>query len=177
MKRNSSSSQEPDVRKLQDSRMLDFSPLSVESQITWYRAVGGHFRLRWPPPSGAFTHQYSRTARTVNMALSMKVTLALLLVVVVGASLAQRQQISDDTLEMALKDKRYFERQLKCALGEGACDPVGRRLKTFAPLVLRGACPQCSDQETKQIQRVLSHIQRNYPKEWSKIIQQYATGS
>ncbi|KAG8269381.1 hypothetical protein J6590_004676 [Homalodisca vitripennis] len=60
----------------------------------------------------------------------MQVTLALLLVVVVGASLAQRQQISDDTLEMALKDKRYFERQLKCALGEGACDPVGRRLKS-----------------------------------------------
>ncbi|KAG8269382.1 hypothetical protein J6590_004677 [Homalodisca vitripennis] len=50
-------------------------------------------------------------------------------------------------------------------------------IAAFAPLVLRGACPQCSDQETKQIQRVLSHIQRNYPKEWSKIIQQYATGS
>ncbi|XP_063225048.1 ejaculatory bulb-specific protein 3-like [Bacillus rossius redtenbacheri] len=87
---------------------------------------------------------------------------------------ARRPKVSDAQLDAALSDRRYLTRQLKCALGEAPCDPVGRRLKTLAPLVLRGACPQCSPDETRQIQRTLSHIQRHYPKEWSKIVQQYA---
>lgn len=44
----------------------------------------------------------------------------------------------------------------------------------LAPLVLRGACPQCTPQETKQIQRTLSYVQRNYPQQWAKIVRQYA---
>lgn len=48
----------------------------------------------------------------------------------VVVSAADKPDISDDALDMALQDKRYFTRQLKCALGEGACDPVGRRLKS-----------------------------------------------
>ncbi|PNF33872.1 hypothetical protein B7P43_G06733 [Cryptotermes secundus] len=86
----------------------------------------------------------------------------------------RRPKISDEALERALNDKRYLQRQLKCALGEASCDPVGRRLKTLAPLVLRGSCPQCTPDEMRQIQRTLSHIQRNYPKEWNKIVKQYA---
>ncbi|XP_076676413.1 chemosensory protein 2 [Andrena cerasifolii] len=85
-----------------------------------------------------------------------------------------RSRVSDDQLNMALSDQRYLRRQLKCALGEAPCDPVGRRLKSLAPLVLRGSCPQCSPEETRQIKKVLSHIQRTYPKEWSRIVQQYA---
>ncbi|XP_054000101.1 allergen Tha p 1-like [Hylaeus anthracinus] len=85
-----------------------------------------------------------------------------------------RSRVSDDQLNLALSDQRYLRRQLKCALGEAPCDPVGRRLKSLAPLVLRGACPQCSPEETRQIKKVLSHIQRTYPKEWSRIVQQYA---
>ncbi|XP_076620595.1 chemosensory protein 2 [Colletes latitarsis] len=85
-----------------------------------------------------------------------------------------RSRVTDDQLNLALSDPRYLRRQLKCALGEAPCDPVGRRLKSLAPLVLRGFCPQCSPEETRQIKKVLSHIQRTYPKEWSKIVQQYA---
>ncbi|XP_054286202.1 ejaculatory bulb-specific protein 3-like [Macrosteles quadrilineatus] len=107
------------------------------------------------------------------MAATVKVIL--LLVACVAVVLAAKMEVSDEAIDMALKDKRYFDRQLKCALGEGVCDPVGRRLKTFAPLVLRGACPQCSPKETEQIKRVLSHIQRHYPKEWAKIIKQYSS--
>lgn len=44
----------------------------------------------------------------------------------------------------------------------------------LAPLVLRGSCPQCSNEETRQIKKVLSHIQRSFPKEWNRIVQQYA---
>ncbi|KDR23456.1 ejaculatory bulb-specific protein 3-like [Zootermopsis nevadensis] len=91
-----------------------------------------------------------------------------------GSQDEQRPKISDEALERALNDKRYLQRQLKCALGEASCDPVGRRLKTLAPLVLRGSCPQCTPDEMRQIQRTLSHIQRNYPKEWNKIVKQYA---
>ncbi|KOX69754.1 hypothetical protein WN51_05039 [Melipona quadrifasciata] len=87
---------------------------------------------------------------------------------------AGRSRVSDEQLNTALSDQRYLRRQLKCALGEAPCDPVGRRLKSLAPLVLRGSCPQCSPEETRQIKKVLSHIQRTYPKEWSKIVQQYA---
>ena len=41
-----------------------------------------------------------------------------------------RSRVSDDQLNLALSDERYLKRQLKCALGEAACDPVGRRLKS-----------------------------------------------
>ncbi|XP_018916603.1 putative odorant-binding protein A10 [Bemisia tabaci] len=101
--------------------------------------------------------------------------LSVLLAEAMPAPQTTRATISDEALESALNDKRYLMRQLKCALGEGVCDPVGRRLKTFAPLVLRGACPQCSPTETRQIQKVLSHIQRHHPKEWSKIVKQFTS--
>ncbi|XP_076260226.1 ejaculatory bulb-specific protein 3-like isoform X2 [Rhynchophorus ferrugineus] len=87
-----------------------------------------------------------------------------------------RAPISDDALEKTLSDKRYLQRQLKCALGEAPCDPVGRRIKSIAPLVLRGSCPQCTDKEQKQIKKVLAYVQVNYPKEWNKMLQQYASG-
>lgn len=41
-----------------------------------------------------------------------------------------RSRVSDEQLNMALSDKRYLTRQIKCALGEVPCDPVGRRLKS-----------------------------------------------
>ncbi|GLV31204.1 uncharacterized protein CBL_12279 [Carabus blaptoides fortunei] len=87
---------------------------------------------------------------------------------------ASRTPVSEDTLNTALNDRRYLMRQIKCALGEAPCDPVGRRLKSLAPLVLRGSCPKCTPDEMRQIQRVLSHIQKNFPKEWNKIVQQFA---
>lgn len=37
--------------------------------------------------------------------------------------------LSDQTLQAAIKDKRYLLRQIKCTLGEAPCDPVGRKLK------------------------------------------------
>lgn len=104
----------------------------------------------------------------------MQVIYALTLCCLVAVVVAQRQQISDSALETALGDKRFIQRQLQCALGEGPCDVIGKRLKTLAPLVLRGACPQCSPQETKQIQYTLSYVQRNYPQQWAKIVRQYA---
>ncbi|KAJ3646630.1 hypothetical protein Zmor_024209 [Zophobas morio] len=99
-----------------------------------------------------------------------------LIVAVVNAALdpTTRTPISDDQIQATLNDKRYLLRQLKCALGEAPCDPVGRRLKSLAPLVLRGSCPQCSPQEMSQIKKVLAFVQKNYPKEWNKILQQYA---
>ncbi|KAL1506618.1 hypothetical protein ABEB36_005945 [Hypothenemus hampei] len=87
-----------------------------------------------------------------------------------------RPSISDEALEKTLTDKRYLQRQLKCAVGEAPCDPVGRRLKSLAPLVLRGSCPQCTEQEKKQIKKVMAYVQVNFPKEWNKMLQTYASG-
>ncbi|KAG5874692.1 hypothetical protein JTB14_024082 [Gonioctena quinquepunctata] len=89
-------------------------------------------------------------------------------------STTERLGISEEALEKALKDKRYLQRQLKCAIGEAPCDSVGRRLKSLAPLVLQGSCSQCSPQEQKQIRKVLGYMQVNFPKEWNKILKQYS---
>lgn len=48
-----------------------------------------------------------------------------------GQQQSGRSRVSDEQLNMALSDKRYLNRQLKCALGEAPCDPVGRRLKSM----------------------------------------------
>nr|QPZ89241.1 chemosensory protein 9 [Dendroctonus adjunctus] len=92
----------------------------------------------------------------------------------VRSDATERPPISDEALEKTLSDKRYLQRQLKCAVGEAPCDPVGRRLKSLAPLVLRGSCPQCTEQEKKQIKKVLAYVQVNFPKEWNKMLQTYA---
>nr|WMS58737.1 chemosensory protein gene 6 [Neotoxoptera formosana] len=84
--------------------------------------------------------------------------------------------VSEDVLEKALGDRRFVQRQLKCATGEGPCDPIGRKIKAHAPLVMRGMCVKCSQTEIKQIQRVMSHIQKNYPKEYTKMLKQYQSG-
>ncbi|XP_065337792.1 putative odorant-binding protein A10 isoform X1 [Cloeon dipterum] len=83
--------------------------------------------------------------------------------------------LSDQTLENALKDSRYMKRQIKCVLGEVPCDPVGRKLKALAPLVIKNICFQCTPVEKRQIQKVVSHIQRNHPAEWSKIVRQFGS--
>nr|ANA10244.1 chemosensory protein 2 [Adelphocoris suturalis] len=129
----------------------------------------GHF----PPVFSLSPVLLVASLHTMNTSTLLKI--AFLLGCVAACLAAEtRSSVSDEALEAALKDKRYLTRQLKCALGEGACDPVGRRLKTYAPLVLRGACPKCTPSEVRQIQQVLSHIQRHYPKEWAKILKQYA---
>ncbi|XP_068622752.1 uncharacterized protein [Battus philenor] len=102
------------------------------------------------------------------------VTLLAIVATCIAQTQTERPQVSDTALEDALNDKRFIQRQLKCALGEAPCDPIGKRLKTLAPLVLRGACPQCTPQETKQIQRTLSYVQRNFPQQWAKIVRQYS---
>jgi len=37
--------------------------------------------------------------------------------------------VSEDVLDKALNDRRFVLRQLKCATGEGPCDPIGRKIK------------------------------------------------
>ncbi|KAF5282109.1 hypothetical protein FQR65_LT14427 [Abscondita terminalis] len=102
------------------------------------------------------------------------VTFALVLKTTLQDSPA-RPEISDESLNKALNDTRYLTRQIKCTLGEVPCDSVGKRLKSLAPLVLQGSCPQCSPQELRQIQKVLAHVQKNFPKEWNKIIRQFGS--
>ncbi|CAH1100352.1 unnamed protein product [Psylliodes chrysocephalus] len=105
------------------------------------------------------------------------VVFAVLVAIIFAAeekSSTERSSVSDDAIDATLKDKRYLMRQLKCALGEGPCDPVGRRLKSLAPLVLQGSCSQCTPQEQRQIRKVLGYMQVNFPKEWNRILKEYS---
>lgn len=48
-----------------------------------------------------------------------------------------KPRISEEELDMALKDNRYIKKQLTCALHNIKCDSVGRRLKSkFAQEIL-----------------------------------------
>jgi len=51
---------------------------------------------------------------------------------------ASLPNVSEDVLDKALSDRRFVQRQLKCATGEGPCDPIGRKIK--------GRCKQQSPQ-------------------------------
>ena len=43
----------------------------------------------------------------------------------------------------------------------------------MAPDILRGLCPPpCDNCKKKQIQKVMSTIAKNYPREWNQMVQQ-----
>ncbi|KAJ4431765.1 hypothetical protein ANN_20370 [Periplaneta americana] len=88
--------------------------------------------------------------QTGALRCALVVSCILILVALAGAQDEKRPKISDEALERALNDKRYLQRQLKCALGEASCDPVGRRLKinvekrdtaTLLPLIIKWIKP------------------------------------
>lgn len=120
----------------------------------------------------AITHVAAQTPMAVSTSSTSSTTSSKSTAAATGPG--NKSQVSDEALEKALSDKRYLMRQLKCALGEVPCDPVGKRLKSLAPFVLRGACPQCSPAEMTQIKKTLAHLQRNFPAEWNKLVQTYA---
>lgn len=62
--------------------------------------------------------------------------LVLCFVAAVYAAETPRPEVSDTVLEDALNDKRFIQRQLKCALGEAPCDPIGKRLKSMFSNIL-----------------------------------------
>lgn len=43
----------------------------------------------------------------------------------------------------------------------------------MAPEILRGQCPGCSRTVHNQIRRVISHVQRNFPVEWSEVTRRF----
>uniref|UniRef100_A0A182KDF7 Uncharacterized protein n=1 Tax=Anopheles christyi TaxID=43041 RepID=A0A182KDF7_9DIPT len=66
----------------------------------------------------------------IGLGLVWLVAVSLTSCTCVAESTTSRTQVSDEALDKALSDKRYLMRQLKCALGEVPCDPVGKRLKS-----------------------------------------------
>lgn len=71
---------------------------------------------------------------SVNFPFQMCIAVSFLVILVHLTSSASvgntRPPVSDEVIDKALQDKRYLMRQLKCAIGEAPCDPVGRRLKS-----------------------------------------------
>jgi len=43
----------------------------------------------------------------------------------------------------------------------------------LVPEVLRGQCPGCDRNVKTQVRRVMSHVQRNFPQQWSEVMNRF----
>ncbi|XP_051162122.1 ejaculatory bulb-specific protein 3-like [Leptopilina boulardi] len=108
------------------------------------------------------------------MTLLIKISLICLMIYTVMVEGQQNKiKITEENVNIALNDTRYMRRQINCALGTIKCDPIGGRLKSLAPLVIRNNCPQCSPEEMYFIKKVLAHIQNKFPEEWTLLRAKY----
>lgn len=81
---------------------------------------------------------------------------------------------SSIAVDAALRNPRFMRRQINCLLNESSCDSIGRSLKQMTPSLIRGQCPGCSQQQFQQAMRVMNHVSRQYPAEYSRIYSTYA---
>jgi len=86
---------------------------------------------------------------------------------------AKRSVLQNFAMERALKDKGFVRSLINCVLDKGPCDGHGRQLRLMAPEIVRGRCPGCSKKVHGQIRRVISHVQRNFPQEWSEVTRRF----
>ncbi|OXA64659.1 ejaculatory bulb-specific protein 3 [Folsomia candida] len=85
----------------------------------------------------------------------------------------KRNALQNFAIERALKDKGFVRQLINCVLDRGPCDGHGRQLRLMAPEIVRGQCPGCSKKLHGQIRRVISHVQRNFPQEWSEVVRRF----
>merc|ERR1712045_362985 len=75
--------------------------------------------------------------------------------------------------DIKLSDEAFVRSQLDCVLDQGPCDELGSTLKRLAPDIMKGRCPPpCNRCKKEQIQKVMSKIAREYPKEWNQMVRQ-----
>ncbi|CAG7835917.1 unnamed protein product [Allacma fusca] len=89
-------------------------------------------------------------------------------------SLRQKRNILQNiAVDRMLRDRGYVITLINCVLDKGPCDGHGRHLKRMAPEILRGHCPGCDRASKTNMRRVISHVQRNFPKEWSEVMNRF----
>jgi len=76
-------------------------------------------------------------------------------------------------IDKVMSDKGFVRSLINCVLDKGPCDGQGRQLRLMAPEIVRGQCPGCSRKVHQQIRRVISHVQRNFPHEWSEVTRRF----
>jgi hypothetical protein len=86
---------------------------------------------------------------------------------------AKRNVLQNFAMERVLKDKGFVRSLINCVLDKGPCDGHGRQLRLMAPEIVRGQCPGCSRKVHNQIRRVISHVQRHFPQEWSEVTRRF----
>merc|ERR1719489_594758 len=87
--------------------------------------------------------------------------------VVKGAQCAASNFITDEKM----KDEKFIEFQLNCALERGPCDDIGNKIKILAPEVLAGRCPPpCTECTRKQIRRVMTELSQKFPREFQEMM-------
>jgi len=84
-----------------------------------------------------------------------------------GAQCAASNFITDEKM----KDEKFIEFQLNCALERGPCDDIGNKIKILAPEVLAGRCPPpCTECTRKQIRRVMTELSQKFPREFQEMM-------
>jgi len=87
--------------------------------------------------------------------------------VVKGAQCAASNFITDEKM----KDDKFIEFQLNCALERGPCDDIGNKIKILAPEVLAGRCPPpCTECTRKQIRRVMTELSQKFPGQFQEMM-------
>ncbi|ODN03807.1 Ejaculatory bulb-specific protein 3 [Orchesella cincta] len=84
-----------------------------------------------------------------------------------------RSILQNFAVDRMLKDKGFVRSIINCVLDKGPCESNGRKLRLMAPEILRGQCPGCSRTVHNQIRKVISHVQRNFPVEWSEVTRRF----
>jgi len=84
-----------------------------------------------------------------------------------------RSMLQNFAMDRVLKDKGFVRSLVNCVLDRGPCDGHGRQLRLMAPEILRGQCPGCSRTVHNQIRKVISHVQRHFPQEWSDLTSRF----
>jgi len=90
-----------------------------------------------------------------------------------GSIRVKRSVLQNFAMERVLKDKGFVRSLINCVLDKGPCDGHGRQLRLMAPEIVRGQCPGCSRKVHNQIRKVISHVQRNFPQEWSEVTRRF----
>ncbi|XP_033230993.1 ejaculatory bulb-specific protein 3-like [Belonocnema kinseyi] len=82
---------------------------------------------------------------------------------------SQTAQEIDDLL----KDEVYVQSQIDCVLNRRTCDKMGNEIKALIPEAIKNNCRRCTPTQAMQSKKIITHMQKHYPREFRQVIQSY----
>jgi len=113
--------------------------------------------------------------REVTLAFGLcLVLLAVTMTSASSSSIRERRSILQHlAIDRMLRDRGFVMSVINCVLDKAPCDKHGRHLKRLVPEVLRGHCPGCDRNVQTQVRRVITHVQRNFPQQWTEVVNRF----